>query len=664
MGAVPSGTVTFLFTDIEGSTRLWQEDEALMRQAVARHDRLLRNVIADQSGLVFSAMGDGLAAAFQTASAALSCAVRAQRLIGQETWETARLLRVRMGLHTGEAELRDGDYFGTAVNRAARLMAVAHGGQVLCSSSTAELLEGGVTLVDLGEHRLRDLDRPVHVFQVGEGAFPPVRSLSAFPGNLPLQMTGFVGRNEELGECARALKSSRVVTITGVGGVGKTRLALQVAAEALPRYADGAWLVEFAGVRNPATLEEATATALGVQRRADQPLAATLADFLRSRCLLVVLDNCEHLVGAVAALVERVIAGCADVRVLSTSRESLAVSGEHLVPLPPMRLPAGDTLDVVGGCEAVRLFVARAIDVRPGFTVTPDNAAVLAQLCRRLDGIPLAIELAAARVRSMSLADILSHLDRRFRLLTGGRRSALSRQQTLRGAIDWSYDLLDNPERMLLRRLAVFAGGFDLAAAETVGEGGPVDAVDVAVLLDRLVDKSLVVADPSDVFSRFRLLETIGDYSWERLGESGDTEDVSIRHAQYFRAFAAAADTGLRGPDEVAWTEQVERDLDNLRAAVSWAVEAGEVDIALGIVASLAAGFGTRIGAPFGPIAERAAAMPEALGHPLRSVALASAARSARDRGNNDRARLLAESALDAAATLPPGPGGARLSNY
>jgi predicted ATPase len=406
----------------------------------------------------------------------------------------------------------------------------------------------------------------MHVFQVGVDRFPPLRSLNAFPGNLPVQVTGFVGRDQELGECTKALEASRVVTVTGVGGVGKTRLALQVAAEVLPRFGDGAWLVEFAGVGDPATVEEATATALGVQARTNQPLATTLADFLRTKRLLVVLDNCEHLVGAVATLVERVVAGCPHVVVLTTSRESLAVSGEHLLPLPPMQLPAADALDAVASCEAVRLFLARARDVRPGLAVTEDNAASLGQLCRRLDGIPLAIELAAARVRSMSLADIVSHLDRRFRLLTGGRRSALSRQQTLRGAIGWSFDLLANPERVLLRRLAVFAGGFDLAAAERVNEGGPVDALDVAVLLDHLVDKSLVVADPSGPSSRFRLLEMIRDYTWDRLGESGETDDLSRRHAQYYQAFAAAADRGLRGPDEVSWTEQVERDLDNLRA--------------------------------------------------------------------------------------------------
>jgi predicted ATPase len=365
-------------------------------------------------------------------------------------------------------------------------------------------------------------------------------------------------------------------------------LGLQVAAEVLTRFAHGAWLVEFAGVGDAATVEEAIATALGVQARPNQELATALVDFLQTKRLLLLLDNCEHVVAAVATLVESVLVGCPNVVVLVTSRESLAVSGEHLVPLPPMQLPEGDALDVVASCEAVRLFVDRAEHVRPGFTVTPANAADLAELCRRLDGIPLAIELAAARVRSMSLPDIFARLDQRFRLLTGGRRSALSRQQTLRGAIDWSHDLLDDPERMLLRRLAVFVGGFNLAAAERVGEGGLLDALDIAVLLDRLVDKSIVVAEPSGRASRFRMLEMIRDYSWDRLRHSGETEDVCRRHAKYFEVFAAAAERGLRGPDYVSWIEQIERDLDNLRAALSWAIEAGEVDTAVEIVSSLA----------------------------------------------------------------------------
>jgi predicted ATPase len=433
-----------------------------------------------------------------------------------------------------------------------------------------------------------------------------------------------------------------------------------VAADVLPGYADGTWLVELGGVGDPGSIEEALAVALGVQASPNRPLTSSLLDFLRFKRLLLVLDNCEHLVAAVAVLVDRVVASCPKVTVLATSREGLAVSGEHVIPLPAMQVPDDDTVDAVAGCDAVQLFVERAGDVRPDFAVGPDNAAAIARLCRRLDGIPLAIELAAARVRSLALSDILSHLDHRFRLLTGGRRSALSRQQTLRGAIDWSYDLLEDHERVLLGRLAVFAGGFDLVAAETVGAGGPVDALDVADLVDRLVDKSLVDADPSGPSSRFRLLEMIRDYMWDRLGESHETEEVSLRHAEFFIAFAAAAGSGLCTPDELSWTERIEQELDNMRAAVSWAIDASRADVALEIIASLSTAYGTRIGAPFGLMAEKAAAMPQALGHPLRCVALASAARTARDRGDSDRAGILADSALDAVDALPPGRATAR----
>jgi predicted ATPase len=371
--------------------------------------------------------------------------------------------------------------------------------------------------------------------------------------------------------------------------------------------------------------------------------------------LLLILDNCEHLVAAVAGLVERLLLVSPGLTVLATSREGLAVAGEHVMPIGPMGLPLDQSPRSVHDADAARLFVERAGDVQSGFAVGSDNAGVVAQLCRRLDGIPLAIELAAARVRSMAPADILDHLDQRFRLLTGGRRTALTRQQTLRGAIDWSYDLLDQPEQAMLRRLAAFAGGFDLAAAEAVAGWGDIQPLDVCDLMDRLVDKSLVLADLSGVTARYRLLEMIRDYAWERSGEAGETEEVCRRDAGYFVAFAEKADAGLRGPDEVPWTEAVERELDNLRAAVSWAAGAGEADLALRVITHLAPAFGNRIGAPFGAIAECAAEEGRAVGHPLRCVALASAARSASDVGDLDKSRGLAEAALAAATDLPPG---------
>jgi predicted ATPase/class 3 adenylate cyclase len=652
---IPSGTVTFLFTDIEGSTRLWEAAPEAMQTVLARHDEIIRKAADSYSGVVFATGGDGFAVAFHRAGDALGAAIQAQRNLAAEPWP-GPAIRVRMGLHTGEAAERDGDYFGPAVNRAARLMAVAHGGQVVCSEATAGLVSGETALANLGEHRLRDLSAPQRVFQVLAAGlperFPPLESLDSYPGNLPLAPTRFVGRERTVRDVAEALEQTRLVTITGVGGVGKTRLALQVAAESLADFPDGVWLVELGGLGDPGSVEVAVASALGVQARPDQPVATTLLGFLRGRQLLLVVDNCEHLVGAVAGVVERVIGSCPRVRVLATSREGLAIAGERVLPLGPMEVASEESIDALVSSEAVRLLADRAADVRPGFTVTAQNAALVGRLCRRLDGIPLALELAAARLRSMSPADVLDHLDQRFRLLTGGRRTALSRQYTLRGAIDWSFELLDPIERAVLRRLGVFAGGFDLPAAEQVAGWGEVEAYDVADLVDRLVDKSLVVADPSGDTARYRLLEMLRDYAWERLIEVGETEATSFRHAEHFLGFAEAADAGLRGPDEEQWIQRVQQELDNLRGTVAWAVNNGHTDLALRIIAAIATGFGSRIGAPFGPWAERAAAMPGAASHPLRCVALASAATAEADRGS-DRCRALAEEAFTEASRLP-----------
>jgi class 3 adenylate cyclase len=370
-----SSTVTFFFTDIVGSTRLWQADEGAMRAALSRHDELLRKAVADHDGVVFSSMGDGLAAAFSSASAAVASALTAQQLLEAEVWPTASPIRVRMGIHTGEAVARDGDYFGTVVNRTARLMAVGHGGQVLVSSATAEVLGVGVVLVDLGEHRLRDLDRPMRVFQVGEGRFPPLRSLDSFVGNLPLQLSSFVGREREIQRGVEALSLSRVVTLTGVGGVGKTRLALHLAAELLPGFRDGAWLVELASVRDPGRVADAVASVLGVTVRAGQGIEETLVELLRAKQLLMVLDNCEHLLDAVADFVGLIERSCGGVVVLATSRESLGLDGERVLGVPSLSAPDADAgLDAIVRSDAVSLFVQRAAGVDTEFALAADNA--------------------------------------------------------------------------------------------------------------------------------------------------------------------------------------------------------------------------------------------------------------------------------------------------
>jgi predicted ATPase/class 3 adenylate cyclase len=511
-----SGTVTFLFTDIEGSTRLWQLDEQAMRAAVGRHDELLGQLVAVHGGKVFSTMGDGVAAAFGSASSAVAAALAAQDALAADAWPITVPIRVRMGIHTGEAELRDGDYFGSAVNRAARLMAVGHGGQVLCSQATAALVDSEVVMVDLGEHRLRDLDRPMRVFQVGGGSFAPLRSLDAFRGNLPRQVTSFVGREQEVAAVVEALAEAPVVTLTGVGGVGKTRLALQAAADALPRYRDGAWLVELGSVRDGAQVVD---TAIGAFSLTVGPGARTdhaLVEFLRNKQLVLVIDNCEHLIAAAAALVSHVIASCPGVAVLVTSREALAVGGERIIAVPSLAGPPPDAgLDTVAASAAVRLFVDRAVAVDAGFALSDANAAAVATVCRRLDGIPLAIELAAARTPTMSPAELVSRLDRRFRVLAGGRRGAVERHQTLRAAIDWSYELLTVDQQLRLARLSVFAGGCTLDAAEAVCAGEPVAADDVLDVLAGLVARSLVIALHDGQVTRYRLLETVRQACWK-----------------------------------------------------------------------------------------------------------------------------------------------------
>jgi predicted ATPase/class 3 adenylate cyclase len=641
MGELPVGTVTFLFTDIEGSTRLWQEDEASMRQAVARHDQLLGDVIADYGGVVFSTMGDGLAAAFQTASAAVSCAVEAQRMLDQESWETVRPLRVRMGLHTGEAELRGGDYFGTVVNRAARLMGAGHGGQVLVSSATAEVV-GSAALVDLGEHRLRDLARPERVFQLNAPGlpkdFPPLRSSNARLGNLPRQMTSFVGRAGELAQVADALRERPLVTLTGVGGVGKTRLALQAAAEGATEFPDGVWLCELAPLTNPDAVWETLAASLAVKPVLGRSLSEAVLEYLATRRLLVVLDNCEHLLDAAARIVDAVEQGCPGVVVLATSREGLGLAGERILAVPSLGLPDhADSVEVLSSSDAVRLFVERARDAKADFAFTPHNAVAVGQLCRRLDGIPLALELAAARVRSLTPNDLLDRIGQRFTLLTRGRRAALERQQTLRRTIDWSYDLLSPPEREALLKLSVFAGGGDLPAAEGVLSGGTIAPVAVVDVLGQLVDKSLLSVDDYRGRARYRMLETIRQYGQDRLDDSGTAPLARRAHAEYYLALAESAGPHLRGGDQLAWSQDLAVEIGNLRTALDWAVEQEAVDHALRLVAPLTIS-GLEVGDAAMDWAAAAAAIPGADQHPLFGWVASWAAWGATARGDYDRA--------------------------
>jgi predicted ATPase/class 3 adenylate cyclase len=583
--SAPSGTVTLLFTDVEGSTRLWQTDESAMRVALSRHDELLRRTVTEHDGVVFSTMGDGIAAAFRSASGAVAAAVEAQRLLGAEPWPTATPVRVRMGLHTGEAELRDGDYLGTAVNRAARLMAIGHGGQVLVSSVTAAVLGEGLELVDLGEHRLRDLDRPMHVFQLGVGSFPPLGSLESFLGNLPLQVSSFIGRQREIEAGSEALASSRVVTLTGVGGVGKTRLALQVAAEVLPRFRDGAWLVELAPVREPAEVADAVAAVFGVGARAAQSAPEALVGFLRAKQMVLVLDNCEHVIDAAADLVERIERSCAGVVVLATSRAALGVDGEQILAVPSLGIPAGDAdFDGVARADAVVLFVDRARRVKADFVLTAANAPLVSRVCRRLDGMPLGVELAAARVRAMTPAELADGLEERFEILSGVRHRGVERHQTLRAVIDWSYDLLAEPEKRLLVRMSVFAGGCTRQSAEVVCSGDPVERTGMLDLLAGLVDKSLVVADVEDPDTRYGLLETIREYGRDRVAEHGETQPLQDAHAEHYYDLAAGLVEQAGGSEQLLAVRRLVAERENLLAAMAHALRSGHADLALRIL--------------------------------------------------------------------------------
>ena len=579
----PTGTVTFLFTDIEGSTKLWESSPEAMRPALERHDLVLRQAIAAHNGYVFKTVGDAFCAAFATAPEGLTGALAAQLALAAEPWETETPLLVRMALHTGTAQERDGDYFGPPLNRVARLMAAGHGGQTLLSGVTQELIRDQMpalaTLLELGTHRLKDLARPEAVFQLRHPSlpadFPPLKSLDnpALPNNLPQQVTSFIGRETQVAQVKALLAKTRLLTLTGAGGSGKTRLSLQVTADLLDGEGDGVWLVELAALADPALVPQAVADVLGVKEQAGKTIQASLVEWLRPKRLLLILDNCEHLVAACASLAADLLRSCLDVHILASSREPLNVPGEQIYRVPSLSLPdpkQAQTVESLSQYEAVRLFIERAQAVQPSFAVTNANAPAVAQVCFRLDGIPFAIELAAARVRSLSVEEINTRLDQRFRLLTGGSRVALPRQQTLRALIDWSYDLLTAPEKSLLRRLSVFTGGWTLAAAEGVCCGEDIEEWEVVDLLTGLVDKSLVVYEEGDGGAgRSRLLETVRQYAEDRLGESGAAEAVRDAHQSWCLALAQQAAPHLSGPKQAVWLTRLEWEHDNLRSGLA-----------------------------------------------------------------------------------------------
>ncbi len=601
---LPTGTVTFLFTDIESSTRLWQQHPEAMKGALVRHHALLQQAIESNGGYVFQIVGDAFCAAFHTASGGVAAALAAQRALTAEPWDEAGPIRVRMALHTGTADARAGEHksgeyvSGLTLSHAARLLAVAYGGQILVSTATQELVHDDlplqVELRDLGRHRLRDLAGAEHVFQVVApdlpDAFPTLKSFGAIANNLPRQLTTFIGREREIAEAKRLLAEAHLLTATGPGGSGKTRLALKIAAAVLDEYPDGVWLLEFAPLADPAIVPQVLATTLGVREEAGRPLPATLIDHLRAKRVLLLFDNCEHLIDACAQLAEALLRACPDVKILASSREPLGLAGEVVFRVPPLSLPDPRRLPAFErftDYEAIRLFVDRAAAVKRDFTLTDANAAAVAQTCQRLDGIPLAIELAAARVRTLSVHEITTHLDERFRLVAGGSRTALPRHQTLRGLIDWSYGLLSEAERALLRRLSVFVGGWTLGAAEAVCADDGVDRYDVVDLLGRLMDKSLILMDDQGSNTRYRQLETIRQYGLEKLAETAEGELVHDRHRDFYLGFAEDAEQRLQGAEQADWLTRYEADHDNLRAALRRSLDHREVDKALRLAGGL-----------------------------------------------------------------------------
>jgi predicted ATPase/class 3 adenylate cyclase len=566
---LPAGTITFLFSDIEGSTVRWETRREAMQRALARHDCLMRGAIESHDGFVFKTVGDAFCCAFENASDAVAAAIEAQRALVSQDWGEVDGMRVRMSIHTGEAELRDGDYFGPTVNRVARLLSTAHGEQIVVSRASAAIAEARLppqtTLRDLGTHRLKDLPAPETVYQlIAAGLrddFPPLRSIDANPTNIPAALATFLGREEEIAAIEELLANARLVTITGSGGVGKTSTALRVAAATLGAYPDGAFLAELAPLQDPSLVSAAIATAIGFGALSrTRRLIEEIGVSLKNKKLLIVLDNCEHLIAAAAEAAEYVLQQCPLVRILATSREALDIPGEQTYRMPS--LPEN---------VAVELFAQRARSVQRSFELTEDNTPIVTDIVRRLDGIALAIELAASRVKILSVDRIDKGLDDRLKLLTGGSRTALPRQQTLRAMIGWSYDLLTAQERSFIAQLSIFRGGFTLDAAFEVCADDRFPDWDPLALVMSLAEKSLLVVDPQEHEPRYRLLESTREFALERLKESGAFAAVAARHFGYFLRASESAHARYFRTNLDRWHAQTRPDYDNFRAAIDWA---------------------------------------------------------------------------------------------
>ena len=560
---LPTGTVTFLFTDIEGSTQLWEKSPEAMKAALAGHDAILRAAIESNQGQVIKTTGDGFLAVFPTAQQGLQTTIQAQQALQEPL--AGLQIKVRMGVHTGEAELREGDYFGPPLNRTARIMAVGYGGQVLLSDATAALVRNGLpansAVKDLGEHRLKGLSNPEHLWQLVipglPGEFPALQSLTTLPNNLPLQLTTFIGREKEIAAIKESLQTARLVTLTGSGGTGKTRLSLEIGSELLKSFANGVWLIELAPLSAPEQILPALAQVFGLQDLPDAVLEAQVVDYLRDKKLLLILDNCEHLITACARLANELLRQCAGLKVLASSREGLGIAGELAYRIPSL-----------AGTESTCLFEERARAANPNFARTETNTAAIAQICTRLDGIPLAIELAAARTKLLSVEQIATRLDDRFRLLVGGNRTALPRQQTLRALIDWSYDLLSPEEQGLLRSASIFVGGWSLEALEAVSEDP-----DVLEHLEQLINKSLVITQERSGTMRYSMLETIRQYAREKLFDAKEVQKRRDRHFSFFVELSEKQWEAFLSNNFLPMVDSANDEAENIRAALQWGRE-------------------------------------------------------------------------------------------
>jgi predicted ATPase/class 3 adenylate cyclase len=583
MADLPTGTVTFLFTDVEGSTALWEADPKAMGTALARHDELLRAAFRDHDGHIFATSGDGFAVVFRRVQDAAAAAVAAQLGLTDDT-SSGPALQVRMGIHTGEAEERDGDYFGPTLNETGRLLGAGHGGQVLVSGVSRELLgtrvPQGAGIADLGEHRLRDVERPFRIWQITHpelaADFPALRTMDHRRDNLPTQVTSFVGRHQELAELDKLIRGARLVTVIGAGGSGKTRLAIEAAAGLVDEFPDGIWFADLAPMEDPSRVIATVARAMGLAEPGGADPVQSVVTAVESRTGLAVLDNCEHVLAEVRAVVAGLMRGAPSIRLLATSREALALQGEVVSPLPPFRTPSEDaTMADLRAFDAIRLFEERGDAARPGFRLTPANGDAVRRICRRLDGIPLGIELAAARLRVLSPEELARRLDDSLAALGTAGTDIVPHHRTLEATLEWSFGLLDEDERLLLARLSVFSGGWALEAAEEVAAGNGIDASAVLDLLGSLVDKSLVVVGEGPTGTRYRLLEPVRQYALGKAADMRTGEEVPARHAAYFAQLVENGFHELVGPDEVQWLDRLEADIDNIRQALDWHLDSG-----------------------------------------------------------------------------------------